>query len=196
MIPSDCKQYDFWIAAYPYNDNGTIQERLRQPLGQDGGTARKDGCPGIHGNVDMDVFIRIIREETSMYSKNDAINRVISIASGKSAIWRKALTASLTIRRRMPAAITTLNIGGMSIRLIRGRHGARLLSPGYSEAFDQATAAALLKHWPYVYCPTLAGLFTQYANPEVGDIVIFYRGGTFAHTGIVTAVNGDKFTTY
>lgn len=53
----------------------------------------------------------------------------------------------------------------------------------------------LLKHWPYVYCPTLGNLFTRNANPKIGDIVIFYRNGTFAHTGIVTAVIGDRFYT-
>lgn len=51
------------------------------------------------------------------------------------------------------------------------------------------------KHWPYVYCPTLGNLFTKYANPQRGDIVIFYRHGTFAHTGLVTKVEGDKFYT-
>lgn len=63
------------------------------------------------------------------------------------------------------------------------------------QAFDKTTATKLLKHWPYVYCPDLGNRFTQYANPEVGDIVIFYRGGTFAHTGIVTSVVGDRFET-
>lgn len=56
-------------------------------------------------------------------------------------------------------------------------------------------AKKLLKHWPYVYCPTLGNLFTKYANPQRGDIVIFYRNGTFAHTGLVTKVEGDKFYT-
>ena len=60
-------------------------------------------------------------------------------------------------------------------------------------SFD--AAKKLLKHWPYVYCPTLGNLFTKYANPQRGDIVIFYRNGTFAHTGLVTKVEGDKFYT-
>lgn len=63
------------------------------------------------------------------------------------------------------------------------------------KTFGLSTAKKMLKHWPYVYCPTLGSLFTKYANPEVGDIVIFYRNGTFAHTGIVISVNGDLFTT-
>lgn len=63
------------------------------------------------------------------------------------------------------------------------------------KTFGLDVAKKLLKHWPYVYCPTLGSLFTKYANPQRGDIVIFYRNGTFAHTGIVTKVEGDKFYT-
>ncbi len=63
------------------------------------------------------------------------------------------------------------------------------------KAFGLSVAKKLLKHWPYVYCPTLGNLFKKNANPKVGDIVIFYRGGEFAHTGIVTKVSGDRFWT-
>lgn len=63
------------------------------------------------------------------------------------------------------------------------------------KAFGLDTAKKLLKHWPYVYCPTMADLFTLNSNPKVGDIVIFYHNGTFTHTGIVTAVIGDRFYT-
>ena len=63
------------------------------------------------------------------------------------------------------------------------------------KTFGLETAKKLLKHWPYVYCPTLGSLFTKNANPKVGDIVIFYRNGEFAHTGLVIDVQGDLFTT-
>ncbi|MBD9026748.1 MAG: CHAP domain-containing protein [Clostridiales bacterium] len=65
----------------------------------------------------------------------------------------------------------------------------------FTKAFGKDNAQKLLKHYPYVYCPTMANLFTLNANPKVGDIVIFKHNGTFTHTGIVTGVNGDYFTT-
>ena len=65
----------------------------------------------------------------------------------------------------------------------------------FIQAFGRETAEKLLKHYPYVYCPTMSGLFKLNANPKRGDIVIFKRGGTFTHTGIVTSINGDYFTT-
>lgn len=65
----------------------------------------------------------------------------------------------------------------------------------FVKAFGEENARKLLKHYPYVYCPTMATLFTLYSNPKRGDIVIFKNKGEFTHTGIVTGVNGDYFTT-
>ena len=65
----------------------------------------------------------------------------------------------------------------------------------FQTALGKERAKELLKHYPYVYCPTLAGLFTKYTTPQVGDIVIFWKNGAYAHTGIVIAVNGNTFTT-
>lgn len=61
------------------------------------------------------------------------------------------------------------------------------------QAFGEETTKRLLKHYPFVYCPTLGNLFKLNANPKVGDIVLFYRNGKFAHTGIVSYVAGDYF---
>lgn len=72
---------------------------------------------------------------------------------------------------------------------------AAFVSWCFMKAFGLETAKKLLKHWPYVYCPTMADLFTLNANPKVGDIVIFYRHGEFAHTGIVIKVSEDRFWT-
>lgn len=47
----------------------------------------------------------------------------------------------------------------------------------------------------YIYVPTLAGLFTNYASPKVGDIFMYHNGSEFSHTGLVISVSGDKFVT-
>ena len=65
----------------------------------------------------------------------------------------------------------------------------------FQTALGKKRAKELLKHYPYVYCPTLAGLFTKYSTPQVGDIVIFWKGGAYAHTGLVIAVSGNTFVT-
>lgn len=65
----------------------------------------------------------------------------------------------------------------------------------FQTALSKERATQLLKHYPYVYCPTLGAKFTKYTTPKVGDIVIFWKNGEFAHTGIVINVSGNKYTT-
>ena len=65
----------------------------------------------------------------------------------------------------------------------------------FQTALGKERATQLLKHYPYVYCPTLGAKFTKYTTPKVGDIVIFWKNGAFGHTGIVIAVNGNNYTT-
>lgn len=58
------KQYDCWIANYPKKelDNGTLQERLRVPVGVGWQYSENGKVSGISGNVDMDVFYKDYRE--------------------------------------------------------------------------------------------------------------------------------------
>nr|DAH41841.1 MAG TPA: endolysin [Caudoviricetes sp.] len=60
------KQYDCWIANYPKKglDNGTLQERLRVPVGVGWQYSSKGKVSGISGNVDMDVFYKDYRGTT------------------------------------------------------------------------------------------------------------------------------------
>lgn len=62
MISASLKKYDFWIARYPANDNGTLQERLRPDFGVGWQYSSKAVIPGISGYVDRDVFIRIMEK--------------------------------------------------------------------------------------------------------------------------------------
>ena len=45
----------------------------------------------------------------------------------------------------------------------------------FTKTFGVDKAHQILKHYPYVYCPTMSGLFKLYANPKRGDIVIAIR---------------------
>lgn len=60
------KQYDCWIANYPKKelDNGTLQERLRIPVGVGWQYSEHGKVSGISGNVDMDVFYKDYRGTT------------------------------------------------------------------------------------------------------------------------------------
>lgn len=62
--------------------------------------------------------------------------------------------------------------------------------------FGQAAAEKLLKHWPFVYCPTLAAK-TKNKKPKRGAIVLFWKPGSgrYGHTGIVYKVTATYLYT-
>ena len=190
------KQYECWIANYPKKelDNGTLQERLRVPVGVGWQYSEHGKVSGISGNVDMDVFYKNYKEEVSVMNK--AIKKVILIAKNEIGYLEKKSNSQLDSK--------TANAGSNNYtkywRDIKPSYQGQpwcacFVSWCFMKAFGLNKAKKLLKHWPYVYCPTMSGLFTLNANPKVGDIVIFKHNGTFTHTGLVTAVVGDRFYT-
>lgn len=58
VICGHLKKYEFWIARYPANDNGTLQERLRPDFGIGWQYSSKATIPGIPTKVDRDVFYK------------------------------------------------------------------------------------------------------------------------------------------
>lgn len=193
VICSHLKKYDFWIARYPANDDGWLQERLRPDFGVGWQYSSKAKIPGIDGTVDRSIFYKDYKE-VSTVDKN--IEKLILIAKNEIGYLEKKSNSQLDDK--------TANAGSANYtkywRDIKPSYQgepwcAAFVSWCFMKTFGLETAQKLLKHWPYVYCPTLGSLFTQNANPKVGDIVIFKNNGTFTHTGIVTAVIGDRFYT-
>mgnify|MGYP004456471647 FL=1 len=73
VICSHLKKYDFWVARYPANDNGTVVERLRPDFGVGWQYSSKAVIPGISGKVDRNVFYKDYteakKEETTVPTK-------------------------------------------------------------------------------------------------------------------------------
>jgi GH25 family lysozyme M1 (1,4-beta-N-acetylmuramidase) len=193
VICSHLKKYDFWIARYPANDDGWLQERLRPDFGVGWQYSSKAKIPGINGTVDRSVFYKDYKE-VSTVDKN--IEKLILIAKNEIGYLEKKSNIQLDDK--------TANAGSNNYtkywRDIKPSYQgqpwcAAFVSWCFMKAFGLDKAKKLLKHWPYVYCPTMSELFTLNSYPKIGDIVIFYHNGTFTHTGLVTAVIGDKFYT-
>lgn len=55
--------YDYWLAAYPYNDRGILVESLRPPVGIGWQYSAKGKISGISGDVDLDVFYKYFDKE-------------------------------------------------------------------------------------------------------------------------------------
>nr|DAM92205.1 MAG TPA: hypothetical protein [Caudoviricetes sp.] len=193
VICSHLKKYDFWIARYPANDDGWLQERLRPDFGVGWQYSSKAKIPGINGTVDRSVFYKDYKEVSTV---DENIEKLILIAKNEIGYLEKKSNIQLDDK--------TANAGSNNYtkywRDIKPSYQgqpwcAAFVSWCFMKAFGLDKAKKLLKHWPYVYCPTMSELFTLNSYPKIGDIVIFYHNGTFTHTGLVTAVIGDKFYT-
>lgn len=200
QLPEDAKKYDCWLAAYPSQDDGTMQIRLKPAAGIGWQYSSKATIPGISGKVDRNVFYKDYtatkNEDKGETTMNKAIEKVILIARNEEGYLEKKTNSQLDSK--------TANAGSANYtkywRDIKPDYQgqpwcAAFVSWCFMKAFGLEKAKKMLKHWPYVYCPTLGNLFTRNANPKIGDIVIFYHNGTFTHTGLVTAVIGDRFYT-
>ena len=207
-LPEDAKKYDCWVARYSLSDDGSLPERLRVSA-SDGVIgwqySSKATLPGIPTKTDRSVFYKsysstsINTSNTSTgdnMTKEKAINAFIATAEAEVGYLEKKSNSQLDDK--------TANAGYNNYtkywRDVYPQYQAEpwcaaFLSWCMMKTFGLDTAKKLLKHWPYVYCPTLGSLFTKYANPQRGDIVIFYHNSTFTHTGLVTKVEGDKFYT-
>ena len=58
QLPEDAKKYDCWLAAYPSQDDGTMQIRLKPAAGIGWQYSSKAKIPGIAGTVDRNVFYK------------------------------------------------------------------------------------------------------------------------------------------
>lgn len=81
VICSHLKKHDFWIARYPTNDNGTLQERLRPDFGIGWQYSSKATIPGISGNVDRDVFYKDYADNADQPDKKGETSTVVKISN-------------------------------------------------------------------------------------------------------------------
>ena len=175
----------------------------------------KESVNGISGNVDMsnqyeEFYMKIDGKETSINHVIDTssepveekpkekseVEKIIEVAKGEVGYLEKKSNNQLDSK--------TANAGYNNYtkywRDVKPEWNgsywcACFVTWIFQTALGKERATQLLKHYPYVYCPTLGAKFTKYTSPKVGDIVIFWKNGAFGHTGIVIAVNGNNYTT-
>lgn len=170
----------------------------------------KESVNGINGNVDMsnqyyDFYMDINGKEKSTTTQEPVeekpkekseVEKIIEVAKGELGYLEKKSNSQLDSK--------TANAGYNNYtkywRDVKPEWNgsywcACFVTWVFQMALGKERTKQLLKHYPYVYCPTLGANFTKYTTPKVGDIVIFWKNGAFAHTGIVIAVNGNNYTT-
>lgn len=128
-------------------------------------------------------------------SRAEAVQKVIEIAAGEVGYLEKKSLANLDSKTGNPGAGNYTKYWRDIYPQFQGQPWcAAFVSWCMMKAFGLEAAKKLLGHWPYVYCPTLAAKTTN-KTPLPGSVVIFYRNGTFTHTGLVVGVNGQSIIT-
>lgn len=137
-----------------------------------------------------------INKEGVSMTKSEAIQKVLTFAEGEVGYLEKKSNAKLDSKTENAGSNNYTKYWRDVYPQYQGQPWcACFVTYVLQKVFGKAMATKLLKHYPFVYCPTLGNLHTKNSNPKAGDIVLFYRNGTFAHTGIVTKVSGDRFWT-
>ena len=205
-LPDGAKKYDCWIAHYPDPDNGTMQTRVKPGTGIGWQYSSKATIPGIPTKVDRSVFYKDYssinnankQEGGNKLTKEQAINALIAVAKNEIGYLEKATNAQLDSKTANAGYNNYTKYWRDVYPAYQGQPWcACQISWDMMTAFGLETAKKLLRHWPYVYCPAMRNYFTLYANPQVGDIVIFWssKKKEFVHTGLVIKVQGDQFWT-
>lgn len=205
-LPDGAKKYDCWIAHYPDPDDGTMQTRVKPGTGIGWQYSSKATIPGIPTKVDRSIFYKDYssinnankQEGGNKLTKEQAINALIAIAKNEIGYLEKATNAQLDSKTANAGYNNYTKYWRDIYPAYQGQPWcACQISWDMMTAFGLETAKKLLKHWPYVYCPAMRDYFTLYANPQVGDIVIFWssKKKEFVHTGLVIKVQGDQFWT-
>ena len=205
-LPDGAKKYDCWIAHYPDPDDGTMQTRVKPGTGIGWQYSSKATIPGIPTKVDRSIFYKVYssinnankQEGGNKLTKEQAINALIAVAKNEIGYLEKATNAQLDSKTANAGYNNYTKYWRDVYPAYQGQPWcACQISWDMMTAFGLETAKKLLKHWPYVYCPSMRDYFTLYANPQVGDIVIFWssKKKEFTHTGLVIEVQGDLFKT-
>lgn len=210
-LPDSAKKYECWIAHYPDPDNGTMQTRVKPKAGIGWQYSSKATIPGIPTKVDRSVFYKDYssinnannsttnkQEGGNKLTKEQAINALIAVAKNEIGYLEKATNAQLDSKTANAGYNNYTKYWRDVYPAYQGQPWcACQISWDMMTAFGLETAKKLLRHWPYVYCPAMRDYFTLYANPQVGDIVIFWssKKKEFVHTGLVIKVQGDQFWT-
>ena len=200
VIPESAKsKYDFWIARYPANDDGWLQERLRPSYGVGWQYSSKAVIPGISGKVDRDVFYKDYRDDKEDNNMGVTAQDVLNV---------------------MRSWLGYSEANGKYKQIIDLYNSHKPLARGYAVKYtdewcDTTVSAAAIKAGAVDLIGTECGV-EEHVNifkkkgiwiedgtitPKPGDIIVYNWGGSTQpndgysdHIGYVETVSGKNIT--
>ena len=199
VIPDALKDnYDFWIARYPANDDGWLQERLRPSVGVGWQYSSKAKIPGINGNVDRDVFYKDYSEKEDetmgLWEKTkQLLGAQVGYLEKASSSNLDSKTGNAGYNNYTKYARDVNNMGLMGCQ---GQPWCAVYQFWIcAQIFGKSKALEIMGNGFY-NCNSVKAHSkskgTWHSTPKLGALVIFRNG---AHIGRVIAINGNTIRT-
>lgn len=199
VIPDSLKdKYDFWIARYPANDDGWLQERLRPSVGVGWQYSSKAKIPGISGYVDRDVFYKDYAEKEDetmgLWEKTkQLLDAQVGYLEKRSNSQLDSKTGNAGYNNYTKYSRDVNNMGLMGCQ---GQPWCATYQFWIcAQVFGKSKALEIMGNGFY-NCNSVKAHAkakgTWHSTPNLGALVIFRNG---AHIGRVIAINGNTIRT-
>ena len=199
VLTAALKKYDCWIARYPLNDHGSIQERLRPDFGIGWQYSSKGHVDGTDGNVDMNVFYKNYKTEGDT-DKVNLWDKTKKLLDNQVGYLEKRSNANLDSKTANAGygnyTKYSRDVNDMGLMGCQGQPWcATYQFWNCAKIFGKAKALEIMGNGFY-NCNSVKAHSrskgTWHSTPKLGALVIFRNG---AHIGRVIRISGNTIYT-
>lgn len=199
VLTAALKKYDCWIARYPLNDDGSIQERLRPDFGIGWQYSSKGHVDGTDGNVDMNVFYKNYKTEGDT-DKVNLWDKTKKLLDNQVGYLEKRSNANLDSKTANAGygnyTKYSRDVNNMGLMGCQGQPWcATYQFWNCAKIFGKAKALEIMGNGFYncnIVKAHSRSKGTWHSTPKLGALVIFRNG---AHIGRVIRISGNTIYT-
>ncbi len=200
VLTAALKKYDCWVARYPLNDNGGIQERLRPDFGIGWQYSSKGHVDGVNGNVDMNVFYKDYKKTEGDAGKVNLWDKAKKLLDDQVGYLEKRSNSNLDSKTANAGygnyTKYSRDVNDMGLMGCQGQPWcATYQFWNCAKIFGKAKALEIMGNGFY-NCNSVKAHSrskgTWHSKPKVGALVIFRNG---AHIGRVIRIENGRIYT-
>lgn len=200
VLTKALKKYDCWIARYPADDNGTLQERLRPDFGIGWQYSSKGHVDGVNGNVDMNVFYKNYKKTEGDAGKVNLWGKAKKLLDDQVGYLEKHSNSNLDSKTANAGygnyTKYSRDVNDMGLMGCQGQPWcATYQFWNCAKIFGKAKALEIMGNGFYncnIVKAHSRSKGTWHSTPKLGALVIFRNG---AHIGRVIRISGNTIYT-
>lgn len=200
VLTPNLKKYDCWVARYPLNDNGGIQERLRPDFGIGWQYSSKGHVDGVNGNVDMNVFYKDYKKTEGDAGKVNLWDKAKELLDNQVGYLEKRSNANLDSKTANAGygnyTKYSRDVNDMGLMGCQGQPWCATYQFWICVKTSGKAKALEIMGNGFYNCNSVKAHSrskgTWHSSPKVGALVIFRNG---AHIGRVIRISGNTIYT-